>query len=79
MTILQYFKHIIDFLIVQPFRTVTTPSTSTKWTDDEVAELLAFRANGMSIADIALQLNRSESSVYQKLRRLNKSKRKPNV
>lgn len=40
------------------------------WTDEEVERLRQMRENGIKIGDMAFELNRSNDSVYQKLREL---------
>lgn len=40
------------------------------WTAEEVARLRQMRENGITISDMAIELNRSNDSVYQKLREL---------
>lgn len=68
---LNSFFNAVSSDTVTDFEEKTTP-----WTEEEVESLKQLTESGLTYGEIAMILNRTESAVYQKYRRLLKKEEK---
>lgn len=74
---LDYIKHSVNWLFGLVSSDTAEDKTEEKfkpWSEDEIESLKKLVVSGLSYGEIAMILNRTESAIYQKYRRLNKGK-----